>query len=78
MFVAACEGFLDKEQSNVLLMRQVALFASQRSSKDFDKYWPMPAYGGKSQNVEAKVWGTKEDADELRQKIEKAHNIKLS
>ena len=51
----------------------VALFASHRSADEFNKGWPMNV-----EPVEKKTWGSKEDAAELRKKIEKAHGIKLS
>jgi len=56
-----------------MLMRNVAMFASQRASDEFNKYWPI-----ESSTPDKKVWGTKEDAAELRKQIEKAHGIKLS
>lgn len=73
MFFAACEGYFDKEKSQEVLMRRVALFASQRGSDEFNKYWPLD---GKGIDVK-KVWGTKEEANEFRKKIEEAHGIKL-
>ena len=54
-------------------MRTVALFASQRSSDEFNKAWPHTA----GSEPDKKTWGTKEDAAELRKQIEKAHGIKL-
>jgi len=73
MFFAACEGYFDKEKEFISTMRTVALFASQRSSVEFDKAWPV-----KGGEVNVKTWGTKEEADELRKRIEKAHGIKLT
>ena len=54
-------------------MRLVALFASQRSSAEFNKAWP----SSDSKNINTKTWGTKEEAEEMRKNIMKAHNIKL-
>ena len=74
MFFAACEGYFDKMREQEMLMRNVALFASQRSADEFNKYWPVP--GSKSESKQM-TWGTKEEAQELKEKIMKAHNIKL-
>lgn len=74
MFYAACEGYFDKIHEQTLLFRTVALFASQRSSDEFNKCWPMP---GDKSGTKQVTWGTKEEADELKSKIMKAHNIKL-
>ena len=49
------------------------MFASQRASDEFNKYWPI-----ENSTPDKKVWGTKDDAAELRKQIEKAHGIKLS
>lgn len=38
----AIKGYFDKEKDQLLLMRNVALFASQRSSQEFNKGWPDP------------------------------------
>ena len=54
-------------------MRTVALFASQRSSDEFNKSWLNTA----GSEPDKKTWGTKEDAAELRKQVEKAHGIKL-
>ena len=37
--------------------------------------WLLP--NEKKQMTDKKVWGSKEDAEELKRKIEKAHGIKL-
>ena len=47
-------------------MRTVALFASQRSSDEFNKAWPHAA----GSEPDKKTWGTKEDAAELRKQID--------
>lgn len=55
-------------------MRNVALFASQRSSTEFNKYWPAVD----QQDSDKKVWGmTKEDAEATREQVMKAHNVVL-
>ena len=41
-------------------MRTVALFASQRSSDEFNKAWPHTP----GSEPDKKTWGTKEDAAE--------------
>lgn len=74
MFIAAYEGYFDKENDHTALMRLVAMFASHRSSEEFNKGWPAKSSG---EHIK-KVWGSKEDAAELRARIEKAHKIKLS
>jgi len=75
MFVAAYEGYFDKEDTIISLYRKVALAASAGyvKSSDFDVFWPVP---GKVHTN--KVWGTPEEAMELRKRIEKSHGIKLS
>lgn len=75
MFFAACEGYFDKIQANELLMRNVALFASQRASDEFNKCWPLP---GNKEDKKVFTWGTKEEAVELRKRIQEAHKIKLA
>jgi hypothetical protein len=72
-FYYACKGYFDKENNLMMLMRNVAMFASQRASDEFNKYWP-----AEGSTPDKKTWGTKEDAAELRKQIEKAHGIKLS
>ena len=62
----------------MLINRKVAqiIHASQGGKPgDFDSFWPLPE-SVKSES-EVKTWGTKEEADELRKRIEKAHGIKL-
>lgn len=73
MFFAACEGYFDKEKEWISVLRTVALFASQRSSDEFNKAWPV-----KGSEYKVRTWGTKEQADEIRKQIEKAHGIKLT
>lgn len=51
-------------------MRNVALFASQRSSTEFNKYWPAVSENGE---VKKFVWGTKEEAQEMIAAIQAAH-----
>lgn len=51
-------------------MRSVALFASQRSSDEFNKVWPAV---GEDNEVKKVVWGSQEDRDEIM----KAHKIVL-
>lgn len=74
MFFAACEGYFDKEREWGTVMREVAFWASGRASDEFNKGWPASS----GTDPVKKVWGTKEDAAELRARIEKAHKIKLS
>lgn len=52
---------------------QVVWGGNGGKGNDFERFWPM---GGKV--PDKVVWGTKEEADELRKRIEKAHGIKLS
>lgn len=62
----------------MLIQRKVAqvIWGSNAGKPDgFDKFWPLPS----SQDDEnKKVWGSIEEAAELRKQIEKAHGIKLS
>lgn len=74
MFFAACEGYFDKIREHEMLLRNVALFASQRSADEFNKYWPLP---GSQSETKLMTWGTKEEAHNLKEQIMKAHNIKL-
>jgi len=54
-------------------MRTVALFASHRSSEEFNKGWPM-----EDKEAVKKVWGvTKEDAQATREAVMKSHKIVL-
>lgn len=69
MFFAACEGYFDKQKEQELLMRRVAMFASQRASDEFNRYWPLPGH----ENVIKKTWGSIEEANEFREKIREAN-----
>jgi len=40
---------------------------------DFNTYWPI----GANEEVSKKVWGSADEAAELRHRIEQAHGIKL-
>lgn len=63
----------------MLVQRKVAqiIYGSQGGKpENFYEFWPLPAR--LHIPVYKKVWGTKEDAAELRKQIEKAHGIKLS
>jgi len=40
---------------------------------EFDQFWPLVV----QDEPDKKVWGTEQEAAELRVKIEKAHRIKL-
>jgi len=76
MFYAACEGYFDKEESEMLLARKVARAACMSDQAAFDNFWPLNnTRSGAGKSV---VWGSKEDAEKLRSDIEKAHGIKLS
>jgi len=43
---------------------------------DSRELWPL--WGDKQKTVDTIVWGSKDEADDLRKRIEKAHGIKLS
>lgn len=78
MFIAACEGFLDKEENEILIQRKIAQTiwgAGGGKPLDFNKFWPLK---GTNAVDDIKTWGTEDDAKELRERIEKAHGIKLS
>lgn len=77
MFFAACEGYFDKVEEQNLIYRKIANAAAAgwlKSAADFDKFWPLPGRKAEGTNY---VWGSKEDADEMRKRIEQAHGIKL-
>ncbi len=76
MFYAACEGYFDKEETEMLLARKVARAACMSTQNEFDNFWPLK--GLRTKETKQVVWGTPEEAEELRRKIEKAHGIKLS
>ena len=76
MFYAACEGYFDKEESEMMLARKVARAACMSDQAAFDNFWPLN--NTRSAGSKNKVWGTPEDAEKLRSDIEKAHGIKLS
>jgi len=62
----------------MLVQRKVAqiIFGSQGGKpEEFNRFWPLPD-SVPEHNI--KTWGTKEEAAELRRRIEKAHGIKLS
>jgi hypothetical protein len=75
MFIAAYEGYFDKEDIFISLCRKISIAASAGfiKSSDFDLWWPAQGV-----EQEKKVWGTPEEAMELRLRIEKSHGIKLS
>jgi len=60
----------------MLIIRKLAqvTWAQYGKASDFENFWPLPS-GVKEPNK--KVWGSKEDAAELRKQIENAHGIKL-
>lgn len=66
-FYYACEGYSAEMDEDIALMRNVALFASQRSGADFNKYWP--------ENSDKEV-NTIVLSDEMRKKIMQIHKIK--
>ena len=76
-FYYAVEGYYRKEENHMMLMRNVAQFASAGFVKndDFNKAWPLPKKY--QQDVIKKVWGSAEEVRNLRAQIEKAHGIKL-
>lgn len=74
MFIAACEGYLVKEEDHLMLMRKVAQASFYGNHNEFNKWWPMP---GESE-VKQMTWGSKEEALEMQRKIQEAHGIKLT
>lgn len=77
MFFAACEGYSDKVEEQNLVYRKIANAAAAgwlKSAGDFDKFWPLPGRKAESKKF---VWGSKEEANEMRERIQKAHGIKL-
>lgn len=69
-FYYACKGYFDEREEQILLMRNVAMFASGNGThKDFDKAWPAP--GKKKENVRMVV------NDEMKKAIKRIHGIQL-
>ena len=52
---------------------QVIYGSNGGKTNDFNSFWPL----GKQVEVDKVTWGSKEEADEFRRKIEEKHNIKL-
>lgn len=57
----------------MLIQRKVASVMWQGKPAEFDKFWPIDNQVG----TVHKTWGTKEEAETMRQQIMKAHNIKM-
>lgn len=75
-FYYACLGYFDKEEVSVMALRKVAqvIYGSNGGkTNDFNSFWPL----SKQVEVNKVTWGSKEEADEFRRKIEEKHNIKL-
>lgn len=75
MFIAACEGYIDKEDNRMLINRKMAQCMWMGKPEDFNKFWPLD--DKYKVNVVKKVWGSSEEANAMRAAIEKAHGIKL-
>lgn len=75
MFIAACEGYFDKEENEMLISRKIAQCMWMGKPEDFERFWPLPK--NKVTNVVKKIWGSAEEANEFRKRIEEAHGIKL-
>jgi len=78
MFFAACEGYFDKVDEQQMMFRRLAEIThkSMGGKADSRELWPL--WGDKQKAVDTIVWGSKDEADDLRKRIEKAHGIKLS
>jgi hypothetical protein len=77
MFIAACEGYFDKEENEMLIHRKVAqvMWGAQGGKPhEFDKFWPLP----RTAPATVRVWGSPEERALLKKQIEQAHGIKLS
>ena len=83
MFIAACEGYFDKQNDLSALMRMQTLCIVQSSGAKLSgnrdvkvtDLWTLP--GDKELIRERVGWGTKEEALSMMQAIEKAHGIKI-
>lgn len=75
MFIAACEGYFDKQDELILLARKQAQGSFMGTNAEFNKWWPVPKLA--IQEHHKKTWGSAEEANEMRRAIEKAHGIKL-
>jgi len=84
MFLAACEGYFDKERDHSELVRlQTFLIVQASGAKtkgggniQITDLWLLPNENKKV--IDKRTWGTAEEAAELRKRIEKAHGIKLA
>ena len=83
MFIAAYEGYFDKENERMALVRLQTLLIVQASGvklkggsdlKPTD-LWLLP--GEKKEYITKKVWGDKEDYENMKAAIEKVHGIKI-
>lgn len=74
MVIAACEGFLDKERERNYITRLQTFYivgALGAKIKRPEELWKID--GDKDDNVVKRVWGSAEEANEMRRKINEAN-----
>lgn len=84
MFLAACEGYFDKERDHSELVRlQTFLIVQASGAKtkgggniQITDLWLLPNENKKV--IDKRTWGSVEDFRDWKEKIEKAHGIKLA
>lgn len=82
MFLAACEGYFDKENERSALVRIQTLFiinafgAKKKGGGDLSLTDLWSLLGEEKQTAKTFTWG--DDIVEFRKQIEKAHGIRLS
>lgn len=79
MFIAACEGYFDKENDHSRIARLQTFYqlrcAGAKISRPED-LWLLE--GERRKEADTFIWGSKEDMEKLKADIEKAHGIKLN
>jgi hypothetical protein len=70
-FYYACKGYFDEREEQILLMRNVAMFASGNGvHKDFDKAWPVKN-SGKKEITRVTV------SEDMKQTIARLHGVQI-
>lgn len=78
MFLCACEGFLDKESEVSATTRLQTFYLLRVAGSKVKRPQDLWVIEGEQQKqTDTFVWGSAEDAAQLRADIEKAHGIKI-
>ena len=78
MFFAACEGYSDKLDDYKSISRRIALIIHRGFGGKLSERQLLPLRGENKGPENVKVWGSKEEYEEMRAAIMKAHKITLS